>query len=182
MQDEQLIKNIMASIEVNNFLGGSDKLLNLATGELATYTAQHGLTHIKNIETEVLNKIMASSQKNATTVHLNTFQTQGNAKVSTNKPIIPGRTDEVTTLLRLTQDLASGGTIDVIQYIGNHEFSRTPPALFEESKAMRSTSGATLVHARKQETRVDSIPELPQTGTCRAFIVDVMPGQQDREC
>ena len=38
----------------------------------------------------------------------------------------------------MTQIVASGGEVDIVNFIGNHECSKTPPSLFNEDGKMRA--------------------------------------------
>ena len=98
-------------------------------------------------------------QSKTTTVRLSTFETQSKVKPSSQRPSTQGKSDG----------------INVVQYVGNHECSTTPPSLFEESGAMRpSGSKASLVHAIKQETGVDIVVSLTRATSEMAVIVDAM--------
>ena len=66
--------------------------------------------------------------------------------------------DEVLDLLRMTQIIASGGKVDVTQFIGNNECSSSPPCLFDDDGRMRSTgSKATLIKAILEQTKMQRL-------------------------
>lgn len=67
----------------------------------------------------------------------------------------PGKGNEVTALLHMTQIIASGGELDLVDFIGNHEHSDFPISLFQED-------GRHLVKVLKEDSQVTSIPELPK--------------------
>ena len=58
---------------------------------------------------------------------LKTFHTEtAQAKKSKPQSAGPGKSDEVTALLRITQIAASGGEVDIVNFIGKHECSKRP--------------------------------------------------------
>ena len=58
--------------------------------------------------------------------------------------------------------IACGGTLDVVDYIGNHECSKTVPSLFSESGVMKPpTAKSGMVHAILEETGVKPKEHLP---------------------
>lgn len=61
----------------------------------------------------------------------------------------------------MAQVVASGGEVDITNFIGNHECSQTPPSLFTEDGEMRSVSKASLVKAIKDETGIHALSSLP---------------------
>ncbi len=85
-----------------------------------------------------------------------------------------GKSNEVTALLRMTQIIASGGELNIVDFIGNHECSDFPPSLFQEDGSMRTGTKASLVKILKEETKVNSIPNLLQDGKKTAVVVDAM--------
>ena len=173
-RDAELVSNVMAAVESNPFMTSSPQLINIATGQHAQSEVQHDLTHVKAIGHQALAKSVENLQKKTSTVRLNTFQTQNKAKKS-GKTITPGKSDEVTALLRMTQIIASGGKVDVVQYVGNHECSNTPQSLFDDDGAMRSTGNkANLVKAIKEETKVCSLEAISNIERKTAVVVDAM--------
>lgn len=61
-------------------------------------------------------------------VQLETFHSQNaGSKKNTKKTSV--KKDECTALLRVTQMLAAGQNVDVVDLIGNHECSKFPPAV-----------------------------------------------------
>ena len=74
----------------------------------------------------------------------------------------------------MTQMVASGGEVGIVNLIGNHECSNTPPSLFNDDETMRAAgTNASPVKVLREETGVRAVPNLPQqpqsaTGTiCR---------------
>ena len=74
----------------------------------------------------------------------------------------------------MTQIMASGGNIDVTQYIGMHECSSYPPSLFSEEGSMHSGNKSSLVKAILEETDVKITDQLPDSDLKTAVIVDAM--------
>ena len=63
----------------------------------------------------------------------------------------------------MTQMVASGGEVGIVNLIGNHECSETPPSLFNEDGTIRATgTNASLVKVLMEETCVRAAPNLPQ--------------------
>ena len=60
----------------------------------------------------------------------------------------------------MTQIVASGGEVDIVNFIGNHERIKTPPSLFNESE--ESESEIFIRSFQTQETSAKTI-----TGRCR---------------
>lgn len=145
------------------------------TGQHAQSDVEHDLTNLKEIGQTALQKSVENQTGKTSTVSLKTFHTQNKSSKSANKLQTPGKSDEVTALLRMTQVIASGGTIDIKQYIGNHECSNVPPSLFEEDGTMRSTgSKANLIKTVVEETGISSSTVLPPTDRKTAVVVDAM--------
>ena len=55
----------------------------------------------------------------------------------------------------MTQIVASGGEVDILNFIGNHECSKTSPSLFNEDGTMRAAgTNSSLVKVLREETGV----------------------------
>ena len=125
---------------------------------------------MKEICLKALCDTVLGSQKKTTIVKLKTFHTTQNRKSNKSKLkcSAPGNSDEVAAILRMTQVIASGLDVDVINFIGNHECSKVPPTLFNECVTMRTTrTKSTLVKAfLKEETKTNSVPHVPQVLLC----------------
>ncbi|KAK1900297.1 Mitochondrial import inner membrane translocase subunit TIM21 [Dissostichus eleginoides] len=85
-----------------------------------------------------------------------------------------GKSNEVTAFLRMTQIIASGGELNIVDFIGNHECSDLPPSPFKEDGSMRTGTKASLVKILKEKTKVSSIPDLPQDCLKTAVLVYAM--------
>ena len=82
---------------------------------------------------------------------------------------------EVEALMRMTQIMASGGEVDVIKFIGEHECANKPPSLFDKNGEMRAPrTKANLVRVLKEDTQVTPETELPQTNLKTCLIIDGM--------
>ncbi len=134
------------------------------------------MTHVKKIGLEALSDSISGNQKKTKVVKLKTFHSQ-NAKASKSKAKSggPRKSDEVAALLRMTQITASGGDVDLVNFIGTHECSKQPPSLFSDDGTMRAPgTKASLAKALKEETKVSSVPHLPQDQRKTAVVVDAM--------
>ena len=75
----------------------------------------------------------------------------------------------------MTQMVASGGEVGIVNLIGNHECSNTPPSLFNEDESMRAAgTNACPVKVLREETGVRAVPNLPQHNLKTAVVVDAM--------
>ena len=73
---------------------------------------------------------------------------------SGSKAPAPGKSSEVVALLRMTQIIASGEEVDIVNCIGKHECNKYPPALFNDDGAMRATGiKSSLIKLIKSETK-----------------------------
>ena len=171
----EMVVKVMAAVETNPFTTASTSLINISTGQCADSTVKDNLTSVKVIGLKALSDSLSSEQKKTHIVKLNTFHTQNmKQKKSRGKSSAPGKSNEVTALLRMTQIIASGGELDIVDFIGNHECSDLPPSHFQEDGGMRTGTKASLVKILKEETKVTSIPDLPQNDKKTAIVVDAM--------
>ena len=121
-----------------------------------------------------MNSALESKKSATVKVNLQTFHTQiQKPKKTKTKPSV-GKSEEGAALLCITQVIASGGDIDIINFIGEHLCSKTPQALFTEDGEMRSGTKASLVKAIKDDTGIQSASCLPDTHKQTAVVVDVM--------
>ena len=75
----------------------------------------------------------------------------------------------------MTQIIASGGEVDIVNFIGNHECINTPPSLFnEDGTTSAAGTKANLVKVLREETVVSAVPNLPQHNLKTAVVVDAM--------
>ena len=75
----------------------------------------------------------------------------------------------------MTQMVAIGGEVGIVNLIGNHECSNTPPSLFNEDETMRAAgTNASPVKVLGEETGVRAVPNLPQQNLKTAVVVDAM--------
>ena len=78
----------------------------------------------------------------------------------------------------MTLLVASGGEVDIMNFIGNHGCSKTPASLFNDNGTMRAAgTKACLVKVLREETCVTAVPNLPhqnlKTAVCRwSFLKD----------
>lgn len=114
---------------------------------------------MKVLGLKALSESLSSDQKKTTIVKLNTFHTQNTKlKKSGGKTSTSSKSNDVTALLPMTQIIASGGELNIVDFISNHECSDFPPSLFQEDGSMRTGTKASLVKILKEETKVNSIP------------------------
>ena len=75
----------------------------------------------------------------------------------------------------MTQIVASGGEVDIVNFIGNHECIKTPPSLVNEDDTTSAAgTNANLVKVLREETVVSAVPNLPQHNLKTAVVVDAM--------
>ena len=75
----------------------------------------------------------------------------------------------------MTQMVAIGGEVGIVNLIGNHECSNAPPSLFNEDETMRAAgTNASPVKVLREETGVRAVPNLPQQNLKTAVVVDAM--------
>jgi len=75
----------------------------------------------------------------------------------------------------MIQIIAIGLDVNIINFVGEDECSKVPPALFNEDGSMRATrTESSLVKALKEETKIESVPHAPQVDRKRAVIVDAI--------
>ena len=166
MTDTDLVKQIMASIETNPFTASTSSLKNISTGQCAESAVEKDLLGVKKLGLEALSDSLSSDQKKKSKVKLNTFHTQSEIlKKPKEKVKASGISNEISALLRITQIHASGGQMDLKDFIGKHECSDFPPSLFEEDGKMRSGTKASLLKVLKEETKVATTPQLPEDDT-----------------
>ena len=92
---------VMAAVETNPFTTAS--LINISTGQCADSTVKDNLTSVKVIRLKALSDSLSSEQKKTHIEKLNTFHTQNmKQKKSRGKSSAPGKSNEVTALLRMT--------------------------------------------------------------------------------
>lgn len=172
--DNELVTKIVAAIEVNPYTSTSMNLINITSGECADDTVKNHLTSVKELGTKALNDALESKKSATVKVNLQTFHTQNQKPKKTKTKASAGKSEEVSALLRITQVIASGGDVDVISFIGDHECSKTPPALFTEDGEMRSGTKASLVKAIKDDTGIQPTACLPDEHKQTAVVVDAM--------
>ena len=175
-RDAEMVLSFMAAIETNPFTTTHTSLINMSTGQRAQQEVEDHLVNVKQLGIKALSASLSGDQTKTSIVKLKTFHTQ-NAKTKNTKqqPTAPGKSDEVVALLRMTQTIASGGEIDIVDFIGNHECSKIPQSLFNGDGTMRSAGAkANLVKTLKEETKVVSSPCLPKEHRKTAVVVDAM--------
>lgn len=172
--DIELVIKMLAAIETNPFTSQSKNLVNISTGQCADDAVKTHLTSVKELGTQALNSALKNNQPATVKVKLQTFYTQNLKPKKTRAKAVAGKGDEVSALLRITQVMASGGEVDVVNFIGNHECSKTPPSLFTEDGEMRSGSKASLVKAITDDTGIQVLTCLPSTNKQTAVVVDAM--------
>ena len=172
--DNKLVMKMTAATETNPFMSNSENLVNITTGQCADDTVKTHLTSVKELGTDALNGALTTTKSATVKVNLQTFYTQNQKPKKTKPKHTPGKCDEVSALLRITQVIASGGKVDIENFIGNHECSKTPPSLFTEDGEMRSGSKATLLKAIKDDTGIQASTCLPPVSKQTAVVVDAM--------
>ena len=75
----------------------------------------------------------------------------------------------------MTQIVASCGEVGIVNFIGNHECSKTPPSLFNEDGTMRAAgTNVSPVKVIREETGVSAVPNQPQHNLKTAVVVGAM--------
>ena len=124
---------------------------------------------------EKLSDSLSSDQKKKSKVNLNTFHTKSEIlKKPKEKVKVSGISNEISALLCITQIQASGGQMNLNDFIGKHECSDFPPSRFEEDGKMRSGTKANLLKVLKEETKVTTTPQLPEDDSRVSVVVDAM--------
>ena len=130
---------------------------------------------MKEIGQAALERSCQGSQDKKVTVKLNTFHTQNKKGKDKSDKQAQAKNKEVTALLRITQIAASGGNVDIIDFIGKHECANVPPSIFDDKGDMRSTKGkSALVKALLDETGVQTSDDLPTSVLRTSIVVDAM--------
>ena len=163
--DNDLIIKMVTAIETNPYKSKTTNLVNITTGQCANETVKVHLTSVKKLGVKALNNALESTKSSTAQVNLQTFYTQNQNS---------GKSEEVSALLRITQVIASGGNVDIISFIGEHECSKTPPALFTEDGEMRSGAKASLINAIQDDTGIRPMACLPDANRATAMVVDLM--------
>ena len=174
-RDAEMVVKVMAAVDNNPFDGNTTSLINVATGQCADDKVKDDLLNVKQLGIEALSQSINGDQNKTKSVKLNTFFTQNNKPKKQNaKTAVSGNSKEVTALLRMTQIVASGGDVDIVDFIGNHECSVYPPSLFHEDGTMRRGTKSSLVKALKEETKIQCRDNVPDKGQKTAVVVDAM--------
>ena len=84
---------------------------------------------MKEIGHKALYDSILGGQKKTTVIRLKTFHTQ-NLK-SKQMCSAPGKSDEVASILWMTQIIASGSDVDIVDFIGDHKCSKVPPIIVQ---------------------------------------------------
>jgi len=132
--------------------------------------------NVKQLDIKALSASLSGDQAKPSIVKLKTFHTHNNkTKNTTEQPTALGKSKEMVALLRMTQIIASGGEVDIVDFIGNHECSKIPQSLFSGDETMRSAGAkANLFKTLKEDTKVVSSPCLPKEHRKTAVVVDAM--------
>ena len=157
MRDIKFVENVMALVKKNPFSEmGSSVLMNVVDGTHADTKVQHDLTNIKEAEQKKLDETIGTVLPKTSKMALHTFHSQTSQKKKQKQPS-PANSSECNALQRITQLLASGQEVDVVDMIGNYECSKYPPAIFAEDGSMRSQgTKSTLVNVLKETSNVQA--------------------------
>ena len=120
----------MLHIHTSNPQGISSNMINISTWQCADNAVKDNLIREKELGLQELSDSISGDQQKTTAVRLKTFYTQNaSRKKYKHQPAGPRKNDEVAALLRMTQIVASGGEVDIVNVIGNNEYIKTPPSL-----------------------------------------------------
>ena len=166
----------MLHLHTSHPQGIPTNMISISTWQCADNAAKDNLIREKELGLQELSDSISGDQQKTTTVRLKTFYTQ-NARRNKSKhqPAGPGKSDEVAALLRMTQIVASGGEVDIVNFFGNQECIKTPPSLFnEDGTTSAAGTKANLVKVLREETVVSAVPNLPQHNLKTAVVVDAI--------
>ena len=167
----------MLHLHTSHPQGIPTNMINISTWQCADNAVKDNLIREKELGLQELSDSISGDQQKKTAVRLKTFYTQNaRRKKSKHQLAGPRRSDEVAALLRMTQIVASGGEVDIVNFIGNHEcIKKTPPSLFnEDGTTSAAGTKANLVKVLRDETVVSAVPNLPQHNLKTAVVVDAM--------
>ncbi len=169
---EQVLK-MTESVEDNPFASRSKNLFNIVTGERAQPDVQSDLTNLKEIGRNAIDLVIKGNDRKV--VKLKTFHSQ-NKKGKKSKAKQTGKqSDEMATMLRMTQLVSSGVEVDVVSTVGRYECSEFPPSLFYDDGRMRvQGTKSSLVTVLLKETNVSPESQLPEGDLNTAIVVDAM--------
>ena len=113
-------------------------MINISTCQCADNAVKDNLIPEKELALQELSDSISGDQQKTTAVRLKTYYTQNaSRKKYKHQPVGPRKSDEVAALLRMTHIVATGGEVDIVNFIGNHECIKTPPSLFNEDATTR---------------------------------------------
>ena len=166
----------MLHIHTSNPQGISSNMINISTWKCADNAVKDNLIREKELGLQELSDSISGDQQKTTAVRLKTFYTQNaSRKKYKHQPAGPRKNDEVAALLRMTQIVASGGEVDIVNFIGNNEYIKTPPSPFnEDGTTSAAGTKANLVKVLREETVVSAVPNLPRHNLKTAVVVDAM--------
>ncbi len=108
-RDVDMVNKDMAAMGSNQFASKSTTLIHIATGQHAEPKVIENLINTREIGMKVLSDSIDSDNGITAKVKLQTFHTQNAKPTKTKGQTAPlGKSDEVVTLLRMTQIIASG--------------------------------------------------------------------------
>ena len=123
----------MLHIHTSNPQGIPSNMINISTWQCAENYVKDNLIREQELGLQELSDSISGDQQKKTAVRLKTFYTQNaSRKKYKHQPAGPRKNDEVAALLRMTQIVASGGEVDIVNFIGNNEYIKIPPSLFNE--------------------------------------------------
>ena len=124
-----------------------------STWQCADNAVKDNLIREKELGLQELSDSISGDQHKTTAVRLKTFYTQNESrKKYKHQPAGPRKSDEVAALLRMTQHIiATGGEVDIVNFIGNHECIKTPPSLFNEDET--TSAAGTMANLVSPERR-----------------------------
>ena len=155
----------MSHIHTSNPQGIPSNMINISTWQCADNAVKDNLIREKVLGLQELSDSISGDQQKTTQ--------NASRKKSKHQPAGPRKSDEVAALLRMTQIIASGGEVDIVNFIGNHECINTPPSLFnEDGTTSAAGTKANLDKVLREETGVSAVPNLQQHNLKTAVVVD----------
>jgi len=177
-RDGEIVLKVIAAIDTNPFSATMTALVNrpISTKQHADPVVQEHITGVKELGLNALSCSIYGDQKKTKVVKLKTFHTQNVKPKRSTVHGVTGKSDEVTALLRITQINASGGDVNVVNFIGKHQCSKVPPALFNEDGTIRAagTKASLVKILKEEETKVTTADMLPHGDLKTAVVVDAL--------
>ena len=161
-RDSEMVVKVTAVMETNHFTITTQTLINISTGQCADNAVKDNLIRVKELGLPAVSDSISGDQQKTTVVGMKTFYTQNASRKKPKHQLAgPGKSYEVASFLRMAHILASGDSVDTVNFIGNDVCSKTPSSFFNVDGTMRAAgTKASLVNVLREETGVCAVPHL----------------------